>query len=320
MLNVHHLRTLAEVVSTGSFAAAAVSLGYTASAVSQQMTALERATGLVLFERGARSARPTSAARHLASRGAGLIDQLTGVERDARSLAAGARGVVRLGSFPTASAALVPGAIARLLRRTPEVAVQLDEGEPDDLVAALRSGSVDVAVVYRYPLSPRRWPPDMVATPLLDDPLRLTVAADHRIVTRPSWRLADLAGETWIASRETTAGARALARLCADAGFTPRVAFRSNDYAVVRALVRAGLGVALVPALADALGTGGGVHQCAVTDARGGPARREVFVLHRPDSSAPLVPATVEALRRAAEGLGRRINRQEPTCAPGTAS
>ncbi|MFC0529803.1 LysR family transcriptional regulator [Phytohabitans kaempferiae] len=320
MLNVHHLRTLAEVVSSGSFAAAAASLGYTASAVSQQMTALERATGLVLFERGARSARPTTAARHLASRSLGLIDQLTAVERDARSLAAGARGVVRVGSFPTASAALVPGAIARLLRRAPDVAVLLDEGEPDDLVAALESGAVDVAVVYRYPLSPRRWPPDVVATPLLDDPLRLTVGADHRIVTRPSWGLADLAGDTWIASRETSAGAQNLARLCADAGFTPRVAFRSDDYTVVRELVRAGLGVALVPALADALGAGGGVHQRAVSDARGAAVRREVFVLHRPDNSAPLVPVTVEALRRAAGGLDRRISRQRPTCAPETAS
>ncbi|MDQ7908506.1 LysR family transcriptional regulator [Phytohabitans sp. ZYX-F-186] len=320
MLNVHHLRTLAEVVATGSFAAAAASLGYTASAVSQQMTALERATGLVLFERGARSARPTTAARHLAGRSTGLVDQLTAVERDARALAAGASGVVRVGSFPTASAAIVPGAIARLLRRAPDLAVLLDEGEPDDLVAALASGAVDVAVVYRYPLSPRRWPPDVVATPLLDDPLRLTVGADHPVVTRPSWGLADLAGETWIASRETSAGARNLARLCADAGFTPRVAFRSDDYTVVRELVRAGLGVALVPALADALGTASGVHQRPAAGPRGAPARREVFVLHRPDRATPLVPATVDALRRAAGSLGRRINRRAPTADRETAS
>ncbi|MFF5233716.1 LysR family transcriptional regulator [Dactylosporangium sp. NPDC000521] len=303
MLNVHHLRTLAEVVRSGSFAAAAESLGYTASAVSQQMSALERAAGVVLFERGPHSVRPTAAAHRLAGRSVGLLSQLESVEGDARALAAGASGVIHLGSFPTAGASIVPAALARLLRRHPEVAVLLDEGEPDELLPALLSGAIDIAVVYQYPLVPRSWPAGLTAVPLQDDPLMIMISRVHPVAARVDWGLADLGDEQWIASKEGSAGSRNLVRLCADAGFDPRIAFRSNDYNVVRELVRAGLGVAIVPVLARGVNDGLELRQVLGPDAE--PASRQVLALYRSDRRDPLVEPAVTALRQSARSRRR---------------
>ena len=121
------------MLQTGSFAVAARQLGYTPSAVSQQIAALERAVRLPLFERDARSVRPTPAATFLAARGQEVLAALGVLQDDLRALAEGVLGTVRLGSFPTASRHLLPGALAALAGSRPAVEVVLDEGEPDEL-------------------------------------------------------------------------------------------------------------------------------------------------------------------------------------------
>ncbi len=306
MLQPVQLRSLHAVLTTGSFAEAAARLGFTASAVSQQISALERTTGLVLFERGPRSVRPTAAARALDVRVGALLGQLDGLQREMLAMAAGERGVLRLGSFPTASAGLVPAALALLGRSHPDLEVLLDEEEPNELLPRLLAGSLDLIVVYEYDAVPAFWPRELVRTALVLESFVVLLATKHRLADRESVQLRDLADEIWAASREDAAGSRSLERLCAAAGFAPRIRYRSNDFNVLRGLAGAGLGVALVPALAH-------LSDPAV---RSVPVRfderqsyRQVTTLHRPDDANPAIPAVIGALSQSARARERNDRR-----------
>ncbi|SES23539.1 LysR family transcriptional regulator [Lentzea albida] len=291
MLNPVHLRTLVEVVKTGSFAEAARRLGYTSSAVSQQISAFERAVGVTLFEREAHSIRPAGAALLIADRGGELLAALDGFEHEVKAMVQGLRGRLRIGTFPTASARIVPKALARLQSELPGAEIRLDEAEPDDVLPLVLTGELDVALVYAYDLVPRTWPEELTVLPLLDESLLVMVPSGHQ-AAKNNVKLEDLKDERWIASRDGTAGATCLTRLCAAAGFAPRIAFRSNDYEVVQSLVAAGVGVALVPALGHKELPG--THAMPL---RHRPLRRHVHVVHRTANTNPLLRDAVTALQ-----------------------
>jgi DNA-binding transcriptional LysR family regulator len=294
MLDPNQLRTLRAVIAHGSFAAAAAELQYTPSAVSQQIAALERSTGIVLFERGPRFVAPTPAATRLAERAGELLTGLDDLERDVAALARGEAGVLRIGCFPTAGARILPTALAELTRRRPGVELRLDEGELDSLLPAVAAGELDLALAYRYDLVPTSWAPSLVEHRLLDDPLQVLLPRRHP-ATADSVRLNALRDERWVAALAGSPGAVNLERLCAAARFTPNVAFRSNDYAVVQGLVAAGLGVALVPGLAvNARGFA----------LAGRSARRHVVALHRRGNANPLLAPALAALDRAVSTRG----------------
>ncbi len=295
MLNAIHLRTLVAVVGTGSFAGAAKRLGYTPSAVSQQMMALERSAGVALFDRRARSIRPTSAAVLIVDRSHELLALLDALEDDVRSLAGGTLGRLRVGSFATASQHLVPSTLGRLARRAAELDVVLDEGEPDLLVPMVLDRQLDIALAYDYGWAPRAWPRGLVRTPLLSEDVVAVLPASH---AADRVALEDLAREVWIATVEGTAGATMLDRACASAGFVPRIDYRTNDYEVVHRLVASGLGVALVPALGHR--SVPGVRTVPVAGMRG---QRSVVAVHRRASTAPAVPVVLEALQESARAL-----------------
>ncbi|MCW2742570.1 MAG: DNA-binding transcriptional regulator, LysR family [Blastococcus sp.] len=297
MLNPLHLRALATVLETGSFAVAARQLGYTPSAVSQQIAALERATRLPLFEREARSIRPTPAAAFLAARGQEVLAVLGALQDDLRGLADGAVGTVRLGSFPTASEQLLPAALAGLAGSHPSVEVLLDEGEPVELIPRVQDGDLDVALVYGYTRLPARRPRALALTPLLREDLVLLLPTDHPFAAEEV-RLEQLADAVWVTTRQGTAGATCLQRMCADAGFEPRIGYRSNDYAVIRGFVRSGLGIAFVPVL-------GHVPDLGVVSVRpaGMVVQRSVGVLTREGGRNPAVPRVIAALADAARAL-----------------
>lgn len=290
MLKPLHLLTLKAVVRSGSFAIAARDLGYTASAISQQISALEKESGLALFEREAHGIRATAAAHRLVDLGARVLAALDELDYEVRELASGATGRLRLGTFPTAGVRLVPSALSALGETHPRAQIQLEEGEPDELVAALSNGELDVAVVYEYGLSPRQWPDGLTCHHLLREDLILLRARDSGL----SAQLANLAQARWITSREGTAGALSLVRLCAAAGFDATVAFRSNNYDVVRELVYAGLGVAVVPALGHAPSA-----DIEATRLTQDAAHRDVMAVHRSESSNPLLVTMLSSLRRA---------------------
>ncbi|SRR5579875_51814 len=289
MLNPVALRSLREVLATGSFAEAAAHLGYTPSAVSQQMTSLERVLGLALFERHPRSVRPTPAARALAGSVDRLLTELERVEREIQALAAGQRGAIRVGAFPTAGSRIVPEALASFVAERPGVDVYLEEGEPDQLVPSLVGGNLDLAIVYHYDLVPTAWPDSLGAVALMDEDLFVLVPERRSHRHGKAVSVGELRSDTWISSDEDGPGAQCLVRLCAAEGFSPRIAFRSNDYAVVWGLVRSGLGVAMVPALG--LGEGPGVRALRLA---GSPPRRHVVALHRSLDTNPLLDPMLE--------------------------
>lgn len=307
MLQPTHLRTLQAVLATGSLAGAGARLGFTASAVSQQMATLERATGLVLLERGPRSVHPTPAAETLARRAASLLDQLDLLEREVRAMAAGGQGAVRIGSFPSASASLLPPALARLARTRAQVEVLLDEAEPGDLVPRLLGGALDLALVYEYDAVPTPWPAELTPTRLLREDLLVLLPRGHRLADAASVDLAALAEERWASSLEGTAGSRTLDRLCAAHGFAPRVDYRSNDYNVLRGIVASGVCVAVVPALSHT--TDQGVRLLPLAGTGSG---RQVLALRRTADANPLLDPVLDALVRASRAQGRHLRGIRP--------
>ncbi|WP_226344696.1 LysR family transcriptional regulator [Agilicoccus flavus] len=299
MLSPTHLRTLVTVVRLGSFADAARHLGYTPSAVSQQVATLERQIRTPLFERQAHAVRPTPTALALADRAIAVLAEVTSLAEDLPALTSGEAGRLRVGSFPTASRRLVPDWFARLRDTHPDLQVVLDEDEPEPLLERLRTGELDVALAYGYDLVPTRWPAGLRRTPLVDEPFVLVLPQGHPLADAETIALADLAEQTWVAPREQTAGARAQRRACAVVGFDQRVGFRSNDYGVVCRLVRAGLGIAVVPALGVEDTTG--LVTRSIVDLT---SQRHTVALHRAASARPGLDAILAQLVAAAAGPG----------------
>lgn len=291
MLNPVHLATLQAVLAHDSFVAAARQLGYTASAVSQQMRILERSTGLELFERLPRKVRPTAAAHYLAEAGQDTVLGLRSLEHDARAMAAAERGHISIGSFRTASARILPGALAGFVATRPAVTMQLTEGEPQILLPRLLEGSLDLAVAYENELDEREWPKGLVRIPLLDEERRLLMPPNLRPKRGPV-HLTDLRDSTWIASDPSPS----LTRFCMASGFEPIIALQTNDYYSVCAFVRAGLGVALVPGMGHYL-----TDTLEPVEIRPHPPKRQVFVLHRASNRNPLLSPLIDELCRSAE-------------------
>ncbi len=301
MLNPVHLRTLGVVLTTGSFADAARQLGYAPSAVSQQMSALERHLRLTLFEREAHAIRPTAAAAAVAERALPALGALRRLDEDLLLLAQGTIGLFRVGSFPTASHRLLPAALSTLRHRRPGVDVELDEAEPYTLIRSLEAGDLDVALVYTYGTVAPHWAHGHVLDAILDEDLvllrRPAKPGDARVLP-PVSSLADFAGSTWVATRPGTQGAAALGRLCRDGGFEPAIRYRSNNYGVLQGLVAAGMGVGLVPALGLDDDSAVAVQKVAHPE-----AHRTVSATFSPTVPPDLAEVFTDALRRAASLL-----------------
>lgn len=292
MYNLVQLRTLHSVLSTGSFAATARELGYTSAAVSQQIASLERSMGVVLFERGAHNVRPTRVAELIADRCRTIVTLLAQLEDEVTDLAAGSSGRLRLGTFPTASPSVIPRSLTRLQVEAPGAQVVLHEGKPDQLLPLLLNHELDVALAYEYTLLPRTWPPELRQVLLFDERLFLLVPAEHAVASAEYAPLSALRDETWIDSREGMPGSQVLARLAADAGFEPKVGFRTMNYEAIHGLVGAGLGLAVVAGLARRQHP----NVVALPIRHAGATRRVVALSHR-ENTNPLLRAMITALK-----------------------
>ncbi|PZG19369.1 LysR family transcriptional regulator [Nonomuraea aridisoli] len=241
------LRLLDEVAMSGSFTAAAELLGYTQSAVSRRVAALERAAGGPLFERLARGVRLTPAGRVLHRHAVAVLDRLDRAAEDLAALHRGTGGTLRVGAFATANVALVPGALKRLAERHPGVEPRVTEGLSAALMDRLRAGALDVAVISDYPAG---LPAEGARTvPLGADRLLVALPAGHRLAAEPDVDLRDLADESWIEAAPS-GQPTVLMTACAAAGFTPRTGLRVAEWTGKFGFVAAGLGVTLVPELA----------------------------------------------------------------------
>ncbi|MFE2738281.1 LysR family transcriptional regulator [Streptomyces sp. NPDC059349] len=249
MLNVRRLLLLAEVAERGSLTAAAEALSMTTSAASQQMSLLEREAGQPLIERLPRGARTTAAGAALAERGRAIRRELQAAEADLEAFGHLDRGVVALGSFPTASASLLPLALTRFRRAHPQVRTVVRAGVLAQLREMLHTGEVELSLLWDYDWN-RVDDDQLILTPLLEDPTVLVVPTSSPLVSSDHVRLSDLADQEWIIRAENHPVADVLRRACRQAGFEPRIAYASHDYQEAQAMVAAGLGLALAPRLA----------------------------------------------------------------------
>ncbi|GIJ46681.1 hypothetical protein Val02_35670 [Virgisporangium aliadipatigenens] len=292
MLNAERLRVLAEVARTGSIARAAALVGCTPAAASQQVSRLERETGVLLLERSARSVRLTDAGRVLAAHAERVLAELDAADRAVRDVAGLRGGRLRVSAFATAAEFVVP-AVAAFARRHPDVELAFVEREPEHALPALRAGEIDLAVAHRY--GHLRMPDlrGLRETPLHDEPLLM--AAPVRLAPAGTTvRLKQFADAPWV-STIAADGYQAVTELaCERAGFRPRVAHRADSYDLLIALVAAGLGVALVPALVAR--PAAGIRFLDV--ARPAGLARQVQAVTREADVAPTTNAMLALLRR----------------------
>jgi DNA-binding transcriptional LysR family regulator len=249
VLDPRRLQALHAVTTTGSVKEAAAQLGYSSSAVSQQITSLERETNSVLLEPAGRGVRPTPAGELLAQHAERIFEQLAQAESELIALNAGQLGSLRLASFASAGAELVPPALAQVRAELPELDVTLRSADPEDALALLRRGLVDVALIERH--TPPTDHDGLAYHPLLADPYRLVLPSGHPLARRRTVDLADARDETWIDLVLHKGCCRVEAHAAFQrAGFTPHWVAEADDYWPAQGFVAAGLGLALLPSLA----------------------------------------------------------------------
>ncbi|MFC4586390.1 LysR family transcriptional regulator [Sphaerisporangium corydalis] len=244
MLDVLRLRVLDAVARHGSVTAAARELHYSQPSVSHHLARLEAETGAKLVQRAGRGIRLTEAGRLLADRAAEILGRLDSASAELAAHTGLRAGRVRLVAFPSALGTFVPAAAVRLAREHPGLDLRLAEAEPPEALAMLRAGQADVAVTFHYGTTPPEEEEGVRLTPLFDDPSFLVTSA----AVPPTGALAAHAGAKWIAGCDRCRSH--LLDLCAGAGFEPSIAFTTDDYVAVQAMVAADLGVTVLPGLA----------------------------------------------------------------------
>ncbi len=299
-MTVLGLRVVLEVARLGSFSAAAVALGYTQSAVSRQVAAMEAAAGSTLFDRGARGVRATPAGEVVVRRAARVLGEVDGALLELAGLRDRLVGRLAVGAYPTAAAVLVPRAIARLVGRHPALDVELHEASSPAQLQRLRAGRLEVALV-----ATGTGLPDHDLGGLRRDPVRIgrgpgvAVADGHPLAVRSVVDVADLADETWVVGEGAEGEPQFGAWPTLD---HPRIGYRARGWPTRFGLVAAGLAVSLVPGLAaDAVPRG----------VRWLPVRDPALVLDRTTwavtaaAPSPAAAALVDALRAEAAGWPR---------------
>ena len=296
-LDVGRLRVLVEVARAGSIAAAARAMTYTPSAVSQQLSKLESELGARLVERGGAGIRLTATGAVLVRHGERVLGELRAAEEAAAAAVGAERRRIAIGTFATAGAALAPAALASLRERYPEAQLSLLDLEPPDGYGLVTSGDLDLLITHRYPGVAAVPAQGLTRRPLLTDTLRIVLPTGHPLAATATGpiALADRHAEHWFSGRVGVPNRTCLDRLAARAGFVPRISYETADYGLTLALVRVGLGIALVPALV--LGDDPRIH---VLDVAGSRPARHISIVHRRRPTA-LVAELIGLLRDAAQ-------------------
>jgi DNA-binding transcriptional LysR family regulator len=211
---------------------------------------LEAETGAMLVVRDRRGVRPTAAGATLLEHAERIFAQIEAAETDLAAVMGVRGGRLRVASFPSAGATLMPLAIASFRQSHPDVTLSLAEGEPEEIAPRLRAGEFDLALLFEFPGVGERSAAGLRTVTLLVDPMHVALPADHPLATKPALGLADFRDQDWVQTSASSPCARHVVRSCLAAGFEPHVAFESDDYETVQGLVAAGVGVALVPRLA----------------------------------------------------------------------
>ncbi|WP_371785930.1 LysR family transcriptional regulator [Streptosporangium subroseum] len=297
------LRVFREVAERGTLTSAAAALDYTQSAVSRQISTLERAAGVSLLERRHDGVRLTAAGHIVLRRATTVLDQIDATARELAGLPAEA-GTVRVGWFPSAGAVLLPRAIAALRRSHPAITVTSREGSTPALVRALRAGRVDLALLASAP--PFR-PLDTESPPLelrtlAERSLCLAVPATHPLARHDAVDVADLRGQRWIAG--PSSGDENLMGVWPGLDERPEIAHTARDWLAKLHLVAAGCGLTTVSASLAAAAPPG----VRIVAVRGGPQEQRRLILARlPHPLTEPVARLADALRAAATDAGAPV-------------
>jgi len=294
MLDLHRLRLLRELEARHTVRAAAEALGYTTSAVSQQLAVLEREVGAPLLERVGRNVRLTDAGRVLVRHAWTLLDAAEAAEAEVAQVAAGqVAGVVRVSSFQSAFLRIVAPAVCELAGSHSLVRVEARELEVEQGVPALRLQQLDVVVGDEYDDQPRPVHSDLARTDLMRERVRLVLPLDHPLARRRRVPLAALAAQPWAACHPGTGHREMQIRICRQlGGFEPDLRHASDDFLILLELVRTTGACALLPELVLGYDTPGVVARDLVEGTIG----RTVFLLTR-RARTPAVRVVTDALQ-----------------------
>ncbi len=294
MIDLEAFGSLTAVDRYGSVVAAADALGYTPSAVSQQIKRLEKQAGVSLLERVGRGVMLTGSGRQLVDQGARLLADLESIEAGLHLAASTVAGHLRVAAFSTAMRGLVAPAVARVTTRHGELTVSLMEREPWDTIDLVAAGQVDIGVVHSWGDVTLAIPDHLEASHLADDVADVLMPAGHRLAQRRTVSPKDLVDEGWIATPEGTICRQWLLRMYQGTGRLPRIAHQAMEFETHIALVDAGLGIALIPRL----GRGPLPHGVIAKLTRDPVPSRQITVVHRRSmTDSPAVRAMVDALR-----------------------
>lgn len=249
MLDVRRILLFAEVARRGSVTAAARALNYTPSAVSQQISRLEAEAGQPLLERHARGVALTDAGRALAIRGERIERELKAADNELADFAGLRAGTLRVGTFPTVGASLLPSVVIAFREAHPDVRLTVRSARIAGLWSMLENREIELSLMWDYDWC-RIDREDATVIPIRDDPPALLVSDGHPLASRPWATLAEVAEDPWITRADHHPVAEALERSCRAVGFEPQIAYEAHDYQEAQAMVATGIGVALAPMLA----------------------------------------------------------------------
>jgi DNA-binding transcriptional LysR family regulator len=290
MLDVHRLRLLRELAYRGTIAAVAQAMAYTPSAVSQQLSVLEREAGIPLLERTGRGVRLTAAARTLVGHAEEVLVRLERAEAALAVARQNLTGTLRIGAFPSAARTLLPPALVDLGRDHPGLEIMAEDFDPARAADAVRTGELDVALTQEYDLVPAPEHPALESTVVLTEPM---LVASRHPPADPADPVASFRDGWWVMGKPGTLCRLAAERICQSTGFQPRVRHQTDDFPTALALVAAGQGQALLPRLA-AVNTPGGVVLTPL------PVMTRVSLTHRRGAGThPATTALREAITRA---------------------
>jgi DNA-binding transcriptional LysR family regulator len=293
MIDLGRLRALHAVAIYGSVGSAADALGYTPSAVSQQLAKLERETRTVLVERRGRGIVLTDAALQLAATASQVLQLVENAELTLEEQRGQAVGSLVIAAFPTAARGLLPAVLPRLIGEHPALDVRVTETDPFEAVAAVNRGEIHVAVVHDWHNTPLTLPDELSRVKLGSDPADILVPATHRLAGKESVRADDLVGERWICQPVGSICHDWLIRTMRKAGVEPDVAYSVAEYQTQLAMLAQGIGIGLLPRL----GRGHLPDGVVAVPLQPAPSRRLYAVWRTATARRPAVAVTLAALK-----------------------
>src|SRR5215208_3835122 len=299
MLDLKRLRLLHELHRRGTVGAVAEVLSYSPSTVSQQLHVLQREAGTTLLEPAGRNLRLTDAALVLVQHAERLLAAVERAEGDLAAAAAGAvAGVVRDGSFQTASHHLLLPSMSALQREHPGVQIRLVESEPEPALEALTSHQLDLVLADEWTGAPRPRLPGLDREDMFEEPVKIAVPAAHPVAQGATVALSDLADAAWAAGDPGGGMAELVRRVCnGHGGFEPHIRHHTNELGMLLALVAHGQAVTLLPEIALV----GAPSSVAARPIAGMALARTVFTAARTGADRrPALAAVRDALRAAA--------------------